>query len=102
MPLQALDTNDVDTDIDGALEALTETTKAALTKQAAEMKRLEEKFEKLEAKKGRPGAANDNFSHGRAANDNHANPDLVAEKKALSDYVRSGEVKTMSSGSDPD
>jgi HK97 family phage major capsid protein len=98
MPLQAIE----DTiDVDDAIEQLTETTTAAFTKQAGEMKRLGDKLEKLGAKMGRPGAANDNFVQGRAANDN--NNDLATEKKALADYVRHNtEIKTMSVGSDPD
>ncbi len=95
MPLQA--TIEDNFDVEELVGILAETTTAGFTKQAGEMKRLTEKLEKLEAKMGRPGAANDNF---KAAHDNN---DIAAEKKALSDYARYGtEIKTMSAGSDPD
>lgn len=92
MPSQALETTD-DT-VDDAIEQLTNTTTAAL-------KKMESRFDKLEAKMGRPGAANDNHPPStRHANDN--NGDVAAEKKALADYVRHNiEMKDMSVGNDP-
>jgi HK97 family phage major capsid protein len=98
MPLQAIEDH---IDVDDAIDALTETTTTALTKQAGEMKRLGDKLEKLEAKMSRPGAANDNLSY-KAANDNNAGG-LATEKKAVADYIRHNtEIKNMSAGSDPD
>lgn len=87
--------------IEDAIDALAETTTTAL----GEVKELRNRLEKLEARSKRPGApANDNFNlkAGGHANDNDAKSDLVEEKKALADYVRHGETKSMSVGSDPD
>ncbi len=63
MPLSALaDTNDDHVDIEDAITTLTETTTAALTKQAGETKRLSDTLAKLEAKYARPGVtANENI-----------------------------------------
>ena len=95
MPLQATIEDAVD--VEEAIDSLTETTTAGFTKQAGEIKRLTDQLDKMQAKMGRPGAANDNFNT-KAANDNN----ITDEKKALSDNVRFGiDFKTMSAGSDP-
>lgn len=97
MPFEAT----IDTPIEDAIEQLAETTTEAL----GEMKQRLDLMEKAQARLKRPGApANDNLPFGtKHANDNNAKTALVEEKKALADYVRHNvEIKTMSSGSDPD
>src|SRR5438046_1088786 len=92
--------HDAGQDVESAIEALTAKTTVALTKSAADYKRLDDALCKLESKMGRPGA------HGPgAANDNTKAGALGAEHKSLAGFVRTvndSELKAMSVGTDPE
>ncbi|MGM4892313.1 phage major capsid protein [Tardiphaga sp. 839_C3_N1_4] len=92
MPLQAIE--DTDFGVSDALDTLTETTATAL-------KSMADRIDKIEAKSRRPAAVNDNIAFKTAAANDNNHP-LVAEKKALADFVRHNVEIKMSANIDPD